>query len=205
MVVPDTLKSFLIKKEPPFLFNANLNYQGKAIGNKILRGCLYSSGYDIVILSALVFAPESISKWENRKEKFKFSSIMNQYKDAYTKPPVIDKDLFITNYAGHPYQGAFYYNTMRSQGSSILQSSLFCLGQAVLWEYGWEACVEQPSIQDLITTPLAGILVGELSHVATIAMSKNGFRWYEIIAVCIINPAYAINNHFKFNKRIKTY
>ncbi|HNW50839.1 MAG TPA: DUF3943 domain-containing protein [Prolixibacteraceae bacterium] len=201
-IVPDTLKSFLVRNDPPFLFSANLNHRERTFGNKILRGSLYSIGYNTVILTALVFAPESLSKWENKEEKFSKSSILHQYKNAYTKPPVIDKDLWTTNYLGHPYQGAFYYNSVRSQGAKFWQASLFAWGQAVLWEYGWEAGIEQPSIQDLLTTPLCGILVGETFNLATLAMSRHGFTWYEIAAVCVINPAYAINNQFKFNKRI---
>jgi hypothetical protein len=201
-IVPDTLKSFLVKKDPPFLFSANLNYREKPVGNKILRACSYSTIYNTIILTGLVFAPESLSKWDNKKEKFKFSSILDQYKSAYTKPPVIDKDLWTTNYIGHPYQGSFYYNSMRSQGAKVWQASLFAWGQAVLWEYGWEAGVEQPSIQDLITTPCCGILLGEATNLTTLAMSRHGFTWYEIAAVIVINPAYALNNHFKFNKRI---
>ena len=50
----------------------------------------------------------------------------------------------------------------------------------------------------LFTTTLAGIVVGELSHVATIKLGKNGFRWHEVALVCLINPAYAINNGFRF-------
>ncbi len=200
--LPDTLVSFLIKSNPPFLFDANLKNEEKPLCNKIIRANFSCMGYDALFLGILINAPESISKWENKEEKFKFSSIMNQYENSFTKPPVIDKDLFITNYIGHPYQGGYYYNTMRSQGATALESSLFCLGQTLIWEYIWEAGIEQPSIQDLITTPLGGILVGELSHIATLAMSRNGFRWYEIVVSCIINPAYAINNNFKFNKKL---
>ncbi len=200
--LPDTLVSFLIKSDPPFLFDANLKNKEKPLCNKIIRANFSCMGYDALFLGILINAPESISKWENKEEKFKFSSIMNQYENSFTKPPVIDKDLFITNYIGHPYQGGYYYNTMRSQGATALESSLFCLGQTLIWEYIWEAGIEQPSIQDLITTPLGGILVGELSHIATLAMSRHGFRWYEIVVSCIINPAYAINNNFKFNKKL---
>ena len=195
----DTLKSFLIKKDRPYLFNSEMNYRDKSLGNKIIRASLYSITYNTVILSGLVFAPESFSKWENKEEKFKFSSIMNQYKQAFTTPPVVDHDLWMTNYIGHPYQGGFYYNTIRCQGATVLQSSLFSLGRSLLWEYGWEASVEQPSVQDLIVTPIGGILLGEASHLATIEMSKNGFRWYEIVATCILNPSYVVNNKFKFN------
>jgi len=201
--ITDTLKSFYIKKDQPFVFNANMNHREKGFGSKIGWGTLYASGYNTIILSGLVFAPESFSKWENKEEKFKFSSIMSQYKSAFTKPPVIDHDLWMTNYLGHPYQGAFYYNTVRCQGASVLQSSLFCIGHSLFWEYGWEAGIEQPSIQDMITTPLGGIIVGELAHVATISMSRNGFKWYEIVAVCAINPSYALNNGFRFNKPLK--
>tara|TARA_R110000772_G_scaffold53043_5_gene121462 strand:+ start:486 stop:725 length:240 start_codon:yes stop_codon:yes gene_type:complete len=69
----------------------------------------------------------------------------------------------------------------------------------LLWEYVWEAGFEQPSIQDLLVTPVAVIVLGEFIHIATINMSKNGFRWYEIIFVTGLNPAYAINNRFVFN------
>jgi hypothetical protein len=47
-------------------------------------------------------ASESFSKWENKEESYKFSSIMNQYENSFTKPPVRDKDLFLPNYIGHP-------------------------------------------------------------------------------------------------------
>lgn len=198
--IPDTLKSFLLKKDPPFLFDADLNHQEKTFCNKMIRGNNYCSVYNITMGVWLLIVPEYISKW-NKEEKLKIPSILNQYHESFTKPPVTDQDLFIVNYFGHPYQGGFYYNSVRSQGATVWQSSLYCLGQSLLWEYVWEAGMEQPSIQDLISTPLTGILVGELSHIATIRMSKNGFRWYEVALVCIINPSYAINNKFKFKAR----
>ncbi|HOF76391.1 MAG TPA: DUF3943 domain-containing protein [Bacteroidales bacterium] len=50
-----------------------------------------------------------------------------QYRPTFTTSPVKDNDLFIVNYVGHPYQGSFYYNSARSQGAAIWQSSFFCL------------------------------------------------------------------------------
>ena len=61
----------------------------------------------------------------------------------------------------------------------------------------WEGGMEQPSIQDLIVTPVLGSFVGELAHRATISMSKNGFQWYEKVLVCLINPTFVFNNGFK--------
>jgi len=200
---PDTLKSLFVRKNPPYLFNANLNHQERSLGNKIGRGTLYVVGYNTTILTYLIFSPTWLSRWDNTSSNFKMKEFFNQYKSSYTKPPVFDEDLFVTNYLGHPYQGGFYYNSLRSQGATMWQSALFSLGQSLIWEYGWEAGFEQPSIQDLIVTPVVGSLYGELTHCATIAMSKHGFRWYEIAAVCVFNPAYAINNGFRFNKEVK--
>ena len=193
----DTLKSFLLKKDPAYVYSIKLNHQDDRFGKKLLRGTSYIAGYNLTIVGYLLVVPERISKWDT-KEKFQIKSILKQYKKSYSSPPVLDSDLWYINYVGHPYQGSFYYNAVRSQKANVWQSSIFCIGQSLLWEYGWEAGMEQPSIQDLFTTTLAGIVVGELSHVATIKLGKNGFRWHEVALVCLINPAYAINNGFRF-------
>lgn len=117
---------------------------------------------------------------------------------AFTSPPVFDSDKWYLNYVGHPYQGSLFYNAVRSQNARIWQSSLFCLGQVLVWEYVLESGLEQPSIQDLIVTPLAGIVIGELVHRGTMAMARNGFRWYEATAVILLNPMFAINNGLKY-------
>lgn len=199
----DSLKYFLTKKSPPVAYSLNFNHQDDRFGKKLLRGTCYSTGYNLTIVSYLLIAPERISNWD-KEEKFQIKSILNQYKKSYTSPPVWDSDLWYINYVGHPYQGSFYYNTVRSQNAKVWQSALFCVGHSLLWEYGWEAGMEQPSIQDLFTTTFAGMALGELSHVATKKLSKNGFRWYEVALTCLINPAYAINNGFRFNNK-KTY
>jgi len=175
---------------------SGLKHSEKTFGNKMIRGTGYALGYNAVIMTALILSPEYISQW-NRKEVFTATAMREQYVKTFTTAPVKDNDLAVINYIGHPYQGSFYFNATRSQGARFWQASLSTILQSVLWEYVWEGGLEQPSIQDLVITPLGGILLGELSHRATLAMRKNGFQWYEIIATCIINPAFAINNGFK--------
>lgn len=199
---PDTLKSFLLKKEQLFCYSPHLHNQNSTLFNKILLGTGYASSFNVSMGLYLLVAPDYITNW-HKVDKFKLPTIFKQYHASFTKPPVIDTDLWFVNYIGHPYQGGFYYNSFRSQGATVLQSSIFCFCQSVLWEYGWEAGMEQPSIQDLIVTPLLGILVGELSHVATLQLSKNGYTWYEKLLVCLIDPTYAINNGFKVKRVIK--
>jgi Domain of unknown function (DUF3943) len=192
----DTLRSFVIRKNNPYLYTFPLHHKESGVGIKILRASAYSVGYNLTMGAYLLAAPYEVSKWDKHK-KFDMQAVLKQYDHSYSSPAVIDHDMDIINYVGHPYQGGYYFNTMRCQGATFWQSAMFCLGNSILWEYGWEGGMEQPSIQDLLTTPIAGVVVGELAHVATIKMSKNGFKWYEVIIVCLINPAYAMNNGFR--------
>jgi hypothetical protein len=197
-VVYSTVDSIVKKEKKRFNPYFNTTYNRFVLKNedakfskKLLRGTIITLGYHASITALLLVVPQEISKWNT-------SNYRNQFVNAYTHPPVIDNDKWYINYVGHPYQGAFYYNSMRSQGAKIWQSGLFCLGSTWLWEYSIEAGFEQPSIQDLIVTPCAGILLGELFHFSTIKMSRNGFKWYEKIFVCVFNPTFAMNNGFKY-------
>ena len=198
----DTLKSFLVKKENLLIHELSFNNSEDKLFRKIIRANNYTIGFNLTMLGWILVIPESVSKW-NVPEKFNIPAIKKQFYKSYTQPPIIDDDMLIINYLGHPYQGGYYYNCMRSQGATVLQSSLYCVGQSLVWEYVYEAGMEQPSIQDLITTPIAGIIAGELIHIATIQMSKGGFEWYEYAAVCILNPTYAISKGFKLNSKPK--
>jgi len=196
----DTLTPILIKKQPSYPYFSQLNHKEATLGNKIERGCVYVAAYDLTVGFALAIVPENVSKWD-KKAKLSIEAELRQFTRTYSYAPVIDKDLFVVNYVGHPYQGSFYYNALRSQGTTVLQSSLYCLANSTLWEYVFEGGTEQPSIQDLIITPIAGSILGELTHVLTIKMSKNGFRWYEAVIVCLINPAYVLNNGLRAKGR----
>lgn len=174
-----------------------------SFSKKLLRGAGLATGFGIIMGGTLVALPEEISKWD-RNNKLKWSLMKKNFISAYTLPPVIDHDFWYINYLGHPYQGGFYFNNLRSQGVDFWTSAVFCLGQSLMWEYVLESAFEQPSIQDLISTPIAGVVVGELTHRVTIRMRKDGFNTIEKIVVCIINPSYAINNGFKINHSLNS-
>ena len=82
--------------------------------------------------------------------------------DAWTLPPEWDSDGFVANYVLHPIMGAEAYLSVRNRGYGPLGSFLFATGVSVGWEYLFEAWVERPSAQDLITTSPIGSLQGEL-------------------------------------------
>ncbi|HSE59291.1 MAG TPA: DUF3943 domain-containing protein [Nitrospiraceae bacterium] len=119
------------------------------------------------------------------------------FKDAWTKPPVIDKDREIVNYAGHPYFGMSFYLSQRNFGESPLRSFLFSTAMSTAFEYFVESWAERPSIQDLIITPIVGSILGELVFRATLAMRKDGFTTAEKIAVTVLNPMYVLQNGYR--------
>lgn len=201
-----TSKTSIFNKYPPHLDTTNntivLRNELAPFGRKFLRANIVTLAAEAVAFGVLYLSPETFSKWDPPKQRLSEFSV--HYKEAFTQPPIIDKDYWYINYLGHPYQGAYVYNTLRSQGATKSQSSLFTLGHSFLWEYVIEGGVERPSTQDLIITPIGGVILGELLHIATVEMSKNGFKWYEVAFVCIFNPAYAFDNGFKFDRQKKS-
>ncbi len=173
-----------------------LHNQKSGIGRKIGVAMGYTLAYEAAIYGLLYALPEEVSMW-NSATKRNFGS---NYRNTFTRPIVLDKDRWYVNYLGHPYQGAFYYNSMRAQGAHMWQSSLFAFARTYVWEFLLEGAIEQPSVQDLMVTPIAGTLLGELFHLATMRMSRKGFTWYEKAFVCVFNPAFAVHNGFKWAK-----
>ncbi|MEL6653456.1 MAG: DUF3943 domain-containing protein [Bacteroidota bacterium] len=160
----------------------------------IKRATALSLGYNLSAGAGLLMMPTRITNW--KREEF-IETAGPRLRTAWTQAPVWDKDSPWINYAGHPYQGAFYYNSLRSQGRPIWQSALFVTGQTLFWEFVFEAVKERPSRQDLITTPIGGVLLGELTHRMTLRMRRRGFTFWEKTFITIFNPAYVLNHGYR--------
>lgn len=173
-----------------------LHHQKGTTARKVGVALGYTFAYQVSVYGLLYALPESVSKWNSTTKK----NFGSHYRQTFTRPIVLDGDLWYVNYVGHPYQGALYYNAMRAQGAPMWQASLFTFANSYAWEFLLEGAIEQPSIQDLIVTPIAGTLLGELFHLATMRMSRKGFTWYEKAFVCVFNPVFALNNGFKWAK-----
>lgn len=72
---------------------------------------------------------------------------------------VWDNDQIGTNMFLHPYHGGLYYTSARSQGFNFWESGMFAFGGSLMWELFMEN--EYPSINDIVATPLGGLVVGE--------------------------------------------
>lgn len=157
-----------------------------------LSGTKIWGGIGVAMVGILMLAPSSVTKW---KEGY-IDNAMSNLKRAFNEPPVWDEDHWQINYVGHPYAGSLYYNTIRAQGGTVFDSFLFSAIISTGWEYVYEGVAEQPSIQDLFVTPVAGAILGELVHQATLGMKKNGFSVFEAAFVTVFNPMYVIINGY---------
>jgi hypothetical protein len=155
-----------------------------------------SEGFGL-FLAILFFSPVQATKWDHKFGRELMEHAGTRFKEAWTSPPVWDKDKLFTNYVSHPYAGSFYYNTIRIKGRPAAASFRFSVFSSTLWEYVPEAFFEQPSIQDLIITPIAGSIGGEAVHRLTLSLSTHGFTFWEKVLVFILNPAYVLNHGFK--------
>jgi Domain of unknown function (DUF3943) len=163
-------------------------------GKKFVRGVLIITGTEIASGFILALMPKQNTNWDGNP----LSRAGSNFGRAYTTLPVWDGDIYFHNWIGHPYAGAFYYNMIRSQGGTIGQSFAFSAFQSVMWEYVLESWAEQPSIQDLISTPLIGAVVGELFHRWSMAIIKKGkLNFGQKALVFFLNPSYVINNGYR--------
>lgn len=127
----------------------------------------------LVVLECL---PEDATNW-NRAE-IQSVPLFQRWKDHVIKEgPEWDGDKWYFNYLLHPYAGAAYFMGARSCGFNFWQSFLYsAFVSTVEWEYGIEAFMERPSIQDLFITPVVGSLIGECFYKLKRKIVSNGYR-----------------------------
>ncbi len=112
--------------------------------------------YQFGAIAVLYAMPESVSGWtDEQKEDYS----MSQWWDHVTHPRW-DTDDFYINYILHPYWGGTYFVRSRERGFGEADSFWYSAALSTAYEFGAEAIFEQPSIQDLIATPVGGWFVG---------------------------------------------
>lgn len=120
------------------------------------RDTLYFAGYQWVTIGILYMAPERVSGWtDQQKEGYD----MSYWWDNVTHPQM-DSDDFYLNYVLHPYWGAGYFVRARERGYSEREAFWYSALLSSMYEFGAEALFEEPSIQDLIVTPVLGSMLG---------------------------------------------
>lgn len=106
-----------------------------------------------------------------------------------------DDNQFTTNHIDHPFHGQLYFNSFRSNGYNLWQSSIATVLGSYIWETGGET--QAPSINDFVNTTFGGILMGEMMHRLSrniIGRGRNGHnkKGNETTAF-FINPVNGLN------------
>lgn len=124
----------------------------------INTGTLMFGGATALVVLKLL--PQNATAWS--RIAIKEVPMGQRWVNHVKEGPVWDHDKFIFNYILHPYAGAAYYMGARSCGFNVWGSFLysFCIS-TIFWEYGVEAFMEVPSVQDIVITPVVGALFGE--------------------------------------------
>lgn len=81
-----------------------------------------------------------------------------------------DSNGFALNYVWHPLAGAGMYVLARGNGLGVAPSFGYSLAGSTLWEYVIEFN-EKVSINDMLVTPLSGLVVGEFFHKLALHLS----------------------------------
>lgn len=153
--------------------NININDNLSQSEKNILEDTFYVQFAMVTAIGVLYIMPESVTNWDG--DTFGEESLTDKWKDNIKAGPVLDEDSVTINYIGHPVSGAVYYAMARNDGLDPLGSFLFAtLMSSFFWECGYEAFAEIPSIQDLVSTPVVGALMGEYMHYLEQQLDKSG-------------------------------
>ena len=153
-------------------YNINVNEELSAPARRVVEDTVYMQVFMLGTMGILLALPESVSKWDPSELEDK--SLSERWKEHVKAGPVWDKDDFVINYIGHPVSGAWYYTMARNDGLNEFDSFLYSVFVSTcIWEYGYEAFAEVPSIQDLFATPIIGSLLGEYFHYLELKLDKN--------------------------------
>jgi hypothetical protein len=154
------------------------------------RDAVYFVGYQAVFAGVLYLLPESVTKWTDEQKR----TTVNKWAEN-VQSAAWDKDPLLVNYIGHPYFGATYYIRARERGFGEFGSFLYSGFLSALYEYGIEAFFEPPSYQDLIVTPVGGLLIGKFifEPIRASIKSKTELAWSDHLILILTDPLGAAN------------
>ncbi len=120
--------------------------------------------------------------------KISLKSMRNNLKKGF----VWDADGFETNQLFHPYSGALSFTAARSSGLNFWQSLPYPFAASLMWELFMET--EYPSMNDIITTPMSGIVLGEISYrVSNLVLLGGQHTFFRELAATLISPMNGFN------------
>jgi Domain of unknown function (DUF3943) len=149
------------------------------------RDTAFFVGYEAVAAGILYLLPERVTHWTVEQRR---TSLQHWWE--HVRHPQWDTDHWSLNYLGHPYFGAIAYIRARERRFGALGGFGYAAVLSGLYEYGIEALFERPSYQDLLVTPVGGLLLGALlfdplrEHIRR----KAALHWYDHVTLALTDP-----------------
>jgi len=177
--------------------NINVNELLSSPSKKVAKDTVYLQFLLIGTIGVLYMMPDSVTNWDSSDND---QSLSEKWKENVKAGPVMDEDDFVINYIGHPVSGAWYYTLARNDGYDELDSFLYSVFLSTfVWEYGYEAFAEIPSIQDLFSTPIIGSIMGEGMYYLEKQLDANhgiiwGSKYLGNVSYFFLNPFGQIAN-----------
>jgi hypothetical protein len=158
------------------------------------RDTAFFLGYQVVAAGILYLLPENMTKWTAEQRR----TSMERWWDN-VRHPVWDQDNWYVNYIGHPYFGAIGYIRARERRFGAFGGFWYAALISGLYEFGIEALFERPSYQDLIVTPVGGLLLGALlfEPIRERIHGKPELYWYDHVTLALTDPLGAGNRMFE--------
>ena len=158
------------------------------------RDTAFFLGYQVIGAGIWFLTPESVSQWTSEQRK---TSLQKWWENV--RHPQWDPDTWYVNYLGHPYFGAIGYIRARERRFGAFGGFWYAALLSGLYEFGIEAMFERPSYQDLIVTPIGGLLIGALlfEPIRERILRKPELRWYDHIPLALTDPLGVSNSLFE--------
>ncbi len=199
------LSPMMSKGTVPSIYQLPYSMRGNApdwhrmwVNTSVLAGAFIGT---LLVLECL---PEDATSW-NRAALQKDPPQKRWFLNVFKRGPEWDHDNPIFNYVLHPYAGAAYFMSARSCGFNFYRSLLYsaCIS-TIGWEFGIEACMERPSIQDIFVTPLVGSAMGECFYKLKRHIVSHDYRLWGSpvlgnIAAFLIDPVNEVVGLFNGN------
>lgn len=193
-----------ISDDPPCIYDLPYSVNGNYPNyHRLAANTMVLVGGGLATLGILAVLPEDATAW-NRKETENVP-LFQRYYDRVIHGPHFDSDNAIFNYVLHPYAGAAYYMSARSQGFNLWRSWLYSFAVSTFfWEFGIEAFMEIPSWQDLIITPMGGLVLGEAFYLAKRYIVEHdyellGTKWLGYPVAFLLDPVNECLGYFRGN------
>jgi hypothetical protein len=149
------------------------------------RDTAFYLGYQAVGAGILYLLPESVTTWTAEQRK---TSMSRWWENV--QHPHWDQDHWYVNYLGHPYWGAIAYVRARERRFGAFGGFWYAALLSTLYEFGIEALFERPSYQDLLVTPVGGLLLGALlfEPIRERIQGKSEQQWYDHLTLAVTDP-----------------